>query len=87
MKKQIALLISGTSIGFTMTTEDYNGYLNEIMPDNKVAPAHNLVMRTVDADSKETLRSILDTSPGASMQIAGLLTQEFAPSIEISVKK
>ncbi|QYK02447.1 putative phage tail assembly chaperone [Shewanella psychrotolerans] len=87
MKKNIALLIAGTSIGFTMTTEDYNGYLNEIMPDNKVAPAHNLVMRTVEADSKEALRGILDTSPGASMQIAGLLTQEFAPSIEISVKK
>lgn len=87
MKKPIELTIAGTDIRFNMTTEDYNGYLNEIMPDNKVAPAHNLVMRTVDAESKEALRDILDQSPGASMQIAGLLTQEFAPSIEISVKK
>lgn len=87
MKKQIVLLIGTESLGFTMTTDDYNGYLNEIMPDNKVAPAHNLIMRAVDAESKEELRGILDHSPGASMQIAGLLTQEFAPAIEISVKK
>lgn len=87
MKKQIVLLIGTASLGFTMTTDDYNSYLNEIMPDNKVAPAHNLIMRAVDAESKEELRGILDNSPGASMQIAGLLTQEFAPAIEISVKK
>jgi hypothetical protein len=87
MKKQITLIIGAVAIGFTMTTDDYNSYLNEIMPDNKVAPAHNLVMRTVDAEQKEELRTILDTSPGATLQIAGLLTQEFAPSIAISVKK
>ncbi|WP_351015012.1 putative phage tail assembly chaperone [Shewanella sp. AC91-MNA-CIBAN-0169] len=87
MKKQITLTIAALTIGFTMTTDDYNSYLNEIMPDNKVAPAHNLVMRTVDAEQKEELRGILDTSPGAALQIAGLLTQEFAPSIAISVKK
>ena len=87
MKKQIVLVIGAASLGFTMTTDDYNSYLNEIMPDNKVAPAHNLIMRAVDAEFKEELRGILDNSPGASMQIAGLLTQEFAPAIEISVKK
>ena len=87
MKKQITLVIAAVTIGFTMTTDDYNGYLNEIMPDNKVAPAYNLVMRTVDAEHKEELRGILDNTPGASLQIAGLLTQEFAPSIAISVKK
>ncbi|MGS0691179.1 putative phage tail assembly chaperone [Shewanella sp. 30m-9] len=87
MKKAIVLTIAASDISFTMTTDDYNAYLNDIMPDNKVAPAHNLVMRAVDSDHKEQLRSILENSPGASMQIAGLLTQQFAPSIEIAVKK
>ncbi|ABZ75902.1 conserved hypothetical protein [Shewanella halifaxensis HAW-EB4] len=87
MKKPIVLTIAGSDISFTVTTDDYNAYLNEIMPDNKVAPAHNLVMRTVDTDHKEQLRGVLDNSPGASMQIAGLLTQQFAPAIEIAVKK
>jgi hypothetical protein len=45
------------------------------------------LMRTVDAEHKEELRGILDTSPGATLQIASLLNQEFAPSIAISVKK
>jgi len=87
MKKKITLTIAASTIGFTMTTDDYNSYMNEIMPDNKMAPAHNLVMRTVDAEQKEELRGILDNSPGAALQIAGFLNQEFAPSIAISVKK
>ncbi len=87
MKKQIVLTITNSDIGFSMTTDDYNNYLNEIMPDNKVAPAHNLLMRVVDSKQKDTLRELLDNSPGASLQIAGALTKEFAPSIEVSVKK
>ena len=87
MKKKINLTIAGTDISFTMSIEDYNSYMNEIMPDNKIAPAHNLVMRAVDSEYKEAIRKVLDTSPGASLQIAGLLTLEFAPAIEITVKK
>lgn len=87
MKNTIILTIAGTEFSFAMTTNDYNSYLNEIMPDNKVAPAHNLVMRTIEPKQKEDLKTVLETSPGAAMQIAGLLTTEFAPSIEISVKK
>jgi arginine repressor len=87
MKKTIILTIAGTAFSFNMSTNDYNSYLNEIMPDNKVAPSHNLVMRAVESTQKEDLKTVLDTSPGASLQIASLLNQEFAPSIEISVKK
>jgi arginine repressor len=87
MKKTIILTIAGTEFSFNMSTNDYNSYLNEIMPDNKVAPAHNLVMRTIEPKQKDDFKAVLDTSPGAAMQIASLLNQEFAPSIEISVKK
>jgi hypothetical protein len=87
MKKTIVLTIAGTEFSFNMSTNDYNSYLNEIMPDNKVAPAHNLVMRTIESTQKEDLKTVFETSPGAAMQIVGLLNQEFAPSIEISVKK
>lgn len=87
MKKHVVLTLGANDINFEVTTETYNGYLNDIMPNNKVAPAHNFIMRSVVDEDKEKLRKVLDDSPGAAMQICGLLQQEFAPAIEISVKK
>jgi hypothetical protein len=87
MKKTIILTVVGTDFSFNVTTTEYNGYMNEIMPDNKVAPAHNLLIRTVDAKQKDELKKLLDETPGATLQMAGMINQEFAPAIEISVKK
>ncbi|KTF14834.1 putative phage tail assembly chaperone [Pseudoalteromonas sp. H105] len=87
MNKKITLTIAGKELSFDVTTENYNGYLNDIMPNNKVAPSHNFVMRSVVESDKDELRKVLESSPGAAMQISGLLQQEFAPAIEISVKK
>ena len=85
MNQIITLTIGSKEFKFNVSTNDYNGYINDIMPNNKVAPAHNLVMRTVDESNKKELRELIDKSPGAALQIAGLLQQEFA--LEISVKK
>ena len=87
MNQTITLTIGSKDFTFNVSTNDYNGYINDIMPNNKVAPAHNLVMRTVDESNKKELRKVLESSPGAAMQISGLLQKEFAPAIEISVKK
>ncbi len=87
MNQTITLTIGSKDFTFNVSTNDYNGYINDIMPNNKVAPAHNLVMRTVDESNKKELRELVDKSPGAVLQIAGLLQQEFAPVLEISVKK
>ncbi len=87
MNKTIVLTIAGKDLSFDVSTENYNGYLNDVMPDNKVAPSHNFVMRSVVESDKDELRKVLERSPGAAMQISGLLQKEFAPAIEISVKK
>lgn len=87
MKKTIVLNIGVTEFSFTVTTEDYNGYLNAVMPNNKVAPAHNLIMRTVAPEHKEELRKVLENSPGTELQLSSVLLGEFAPTIEITIKK
>ncbi|WP_345868404.1 putative phage tail assembly chaperone [Shewanella algae] len=87
MKKTITLTIAGMDISFNMTTADYNNYINEVMPDNKVAPAHNLAVRTVSDEGKEPLKKLLEQHPGLEVQLAAKLAQDFAPMVEISVKK
>ena len=52
MEKKISLTVNDKPLNFTVTLADYNKYINEITPFNKVAPARNFLMRTVDADSK-----------------------------------
>ena len=70
MQKTIRLSINGTDLTFDVTTELYNKYVNEMMPNNKVAPAHNFAMRCVADGSREDLKSLLEL-PGAAIQIAG----------------
>ena len=52
MQKTIRLSINGTDLAFDVTTELYNKYVNEMMPNNKVAPAHNFAMRCVADGSR-----------------------------------
>lgn len=87
MKKNIVLSVAGADLKFTVTTEAYTGLVNEVMPDNKVAPNHNFAMRTVDAESKDELKALLENHPGAAVQIGSALAAEFAPQLGITVKK
>ena len=86
MQKTIRLSINGTDLAFDVTTELYNKYVNEMMPNNKVAPAHNFAMRCVADGSREDLKSLLEL-PGAAIQIAGALVDEFMPDLSIELGK
>ena len=86
MQKTIKLAVNGTELAFDVTTELYNKYINEMMPNNKVAPAHNFAMRCVADGSREDLKSRLEL-PGASIQIAGALVEAFMPDLSIEMGK
>lgn len=86
MQKKIKLAVNGTDLAFDVTTELYNRYVNEMMPNNKVAPAHNFAMRCVADGSREELKSLLEL-PGAAIQIAGALIEEFMPDLSIELGK
>lgn len=81
----IILSVSGVSLTFNPTTQTYNKYINELMPDNKIAPSHNYLRRIVAADSKAALDEILD-KPGAALQLAAKVNEQFVPELEIEVK-
>ncbi|MHC5175229.1 putative phage tail assembly chaperone [Serratia rhizosphaerae] len=83
--KSIVLVIAGTEVTFSPDAATYNKYINEMTMTNKVAPAHNFLMRTVDAKSKEALENILK-QPGAVLQIVGKVLEEYTPELEIIVK-
>lgn len=84
-KQTITLTIAGNDIHFVPTMVAYNSYINGLSMTDKVAPSHQYLKRIVDTDSKEALDSLL-TRPGAALQLAGAINQQFAPDLEITVK-
>ncbi|MCP2230148.1 putative phage tail assembly chaperone [Erwinia aphidicola] len=85
MAKSIVLNIAGVDITFNPDMATYNKYINEVAMNNKVAPAHNFLVRTVEAGSKEALLKFMEI-PGATLQIVGKLLEEYTPELEITVK-
>ena len=85
MSKKITLTIAGTDISFEPTMTAYNGFINDMMPNDKVAPAHNYLKKIVCQESKEALDDLLKR-PSAALQLAGAVNKEFAPDLDITVK-
>lgn len=82
----IPVNVKGRQFEFEVSVPVYNKYINEMQPNNKVAPAQNFLMRSVKAEQKEELKDILEL-PGAPLQIAAAIIEEYAPDLEISVGK
>lgn len=84
--KAIVLVIAGAPIKFEPNEVAYNKFINEMSMDNKVSPAHSYLMRVVVPEDKEALGDIL-RQPGAALQIVNEVNKEYAPQLEIFVKK
>lgn len=81
----ITLEVAGKELKFAPTMVAYNGFLNDMMPNDKVAPAHNYLKKIVCQESKEALDELLKR-PGAALQLANAVNAEFAPELDITVK-
>lgn len=66
---QVLLSIGTTDFTFTPTVTDHNNYTNALMPDDKIAPAHTFLMRTVAPEQKEALIDLLASVPGLVMEL------------------
>ena len=86
MQQTITLVVKGKALAFDVTLDAYNKYLNEVMPGNRIAPARNLLVRTVRQENKEELLALLEL-PGAPVLLATQLVDEYTPDIEITVGK
>ncbi len=91
MSNTTTVTIGDDELTFTVGNSDFNQFLNEQQPNNKVSPAYNFLQRTViDADKDKFKKLVLtDNVPNGPMvmQIAGVLAVENGAGIEITVKK
>jgi hypothetical protein len=83
---EITLEVGEQEFTFNLTPADVTKYFNALTQTNKVAPGNNLLMTTVKQDKRATLKPLLG-NPVMVMQLAGTLLEEYAPDVEVIVKK
>lgn len=81
----ITLEVAGKELKFAPTMVAYNSFINDMMPTDKVAPAHNYLKKIVCQESKAELDELLK-QPGAALQLVNAVNAEFAPELDITVK-
>ncbi|MGX5221212.1 putative phage tail assembly chaperone [Pseudomonas segetis] len=85
-RREITLDLAGNEFTFNLTPQDVTKYFNAVTQNNKVAPSNNLLTTTVQQDQLATLRPLL-ANPMLTMKVAGALLEEYAPDVEVTVKK
>lgn len=71
---------------FNIERDDYIKFINETKPNNKFDSMHNFLMRTIDDDSRDTLRKLLE-NPANTTELVGEVLEEYTPDIKVVVKK
>ncbi|WP_019615480.1 putative phage tail assembly chaperone [Psychromonas ossibalaenae] len=85
-KKVIIVSVGDTEFNFSPTVTDHNNYTNELMPDNKVAPAYTFLTRTVDSEQKDALIELLDSVPGLIMELFMEVNKGAKGGIKVNLK-
>ncbi|BAP43932.1 putative prophage PSSB64-01, Orf24 [Pseudomonas sp. StFLB209] len=86
VNREITLEVGTEEFTFSMTPMDVTKYYNATTPNNKIAPAHNLLMNTIKQEQKARLKPLL-VNPIGAMQIASALLEDYSPDVEVIVKK
>lgn len=88
---EITVTVGEQDLVFDVAMDDYNRFINETLPNDKVNPAFNLLSRTVKESDKEAFKKIVlvDGKPNGMivMQIAGVVVGEMGGEVSISIKK
>ena len=84
--RDITLEVGDKEFTFALTPQDVTKYFNGLTANNKVSPANNLLVNTVDQQERATLKPLL-VNPVMVMQLAGTLLEEYGPDVEVTVKK
>lgn len=84
MKNKISLNINGNQIEFNVDETAQEHLIDAMQADNKVAPMHTFLMRTVTPETKEKLKPFLK-NPASTMEIGSKLIEEFTPKLQITV--
>ncbi|QSB01971.1 hypothetical protein JWZ98_03140 [Methylomonas sp. EFPC1] len=88
----ITVSVGDTDLVFNADHDDLNQLINTQMPNDKIGPTYNFLVRTVAPESKEDFKRLILTEYNKPkgvlvMQIGGIVTGELGGGVEIVLKK
>ena len=86
VNRDITLEFANKEFTFRLTPADVTKYFNSTTQNNKVAPANNLLVNTVEQAQRAELKPFL-VNPVTVMELVGALLEEYSPDIDVIVKK
>lgn len=86
LAKQIIIDAGTTEFKFNVDTPSYNKYINSVTANNKVQPATNFLMSTVEESQVKELKDLMQ-QPGAALHLAAAVVEDFQPEFNFTVKK
>lgn len=86
LAKAIILTIGDKDFTFNPTVADHNNYTNDLMPNNKIAPAHTFLTRTVESEKKVELTELLETVPGLTMDLFITISEASRGGLKVTLK-
>ena len=91
MSNQTTITINDQDFDFEIGPDDYNRFINESTPTDKVAPAFNFLMRTINEKQKDDFKKVVlvDGKPNGFlvMQISGEMIADYSGGVTVSLKK
>jgi len=88
---EIVVELGEKEVRFDVGVADYNNYINNMMPNDKVAPGFNLLSTTVHDEDKEYLKEMImaDGLPNGFMvmELVAVVIGEVSGGVEINIKK
>ncbi|MDZ7322949.1 putative phage tail assembly chaperone [Kosakonia sacchari] len=86
-KQIITLTVGGTELHFEPNLTAYNQLINASAREkNAVGVVNEYLTKIVTPDSRAALKELL-LRPGVGMQISQAVNDEYAPALDIEVKK
>lgn len=84
-KKELKIQIADDELRFAVGINEFNGLQNEMLPNNKVAPSENFLVKCVHPDDEEKMIGWCDQ--GFAIELAQMVAENFKPEVVLSVKK
>ncbi len=91
MASALVVSVGDVDLHFNVGVDDYNKYINNTQPNDKVLPAFNFLSSTLVKEDREKFKEavLVNDKPHGFiiMQIVGVLAVDFGADVEISLKK
>ncbi|QQD22282.1 hypothetical protein GJQ54_11115 [Oceanospirillaceae bacterium ASx5O] len=84
-KKKVTLEVGAQEFNFAVGIAEFTAFQNEFLPNNKVAPSENFLMKCVHPEQRDALIKLCDQ--GLAAELAQHVAGEFRPDLAIRVKK